>query len=245
LGKLANVVGAVVAIANIVSAYDQVKRLENIEKKIDFLIQARRWDQLAKIESIYYQAKEIMARPDFGREEQRELHSLCLALRELRIAWRHEFEYKLEQIDAEREGGAWSSIADLFAKNSREKSHVKQVNQAIGVLEAEIHLIDVSVNLQTALSWAAGQHDYFLNESLPAESRAWKKPLKTLTAKLKMLRRYESEDGVDTGECAQARWEALISRAQTTPQLAQAAFALPTKGSRSKTKRNCRSLSRS
>lgn len=224
MGKLANVAAIAVSIANIVSAYDQVKRLESIEKKMDFLIKARRWDQAAKLETIYFHAREILAHPEFGPDEKRELHGLCRELRELRITWRHELDAKLDQVKAEREGGGWSWFLDKFNKDSREQKHVASIHEAMGILDAETHLMDVSVALQTALAWAADKHDVLLTETLPAESLAWDRIRAKLSDKLKTLDQYKQAEAKQAGELLADRWDGMITRVQSGHRRAKSAF---------------------
>lgn len=56
----ANLTMAVITVAHIISGADLAKKLNKLDSKVDFLVAAHRIDQLARIEGVYRQAKEIL-----------------------------------------------------------------------------------------------------------------------------------------------------------------------------------------
>jgi len=92
---IANIGTLVVSAAHIISGQDLAKKLDKLSEKVDFLIEGRRIDQIAKIEGVYRQAKEILLLPQ-SHENQRDLHRLGRDLFEVRSAWRQEDVVPLE-----------------------------------------------------------------------------------------------------------------------------------------------------
>lgn len=88
----ANLTMAVVTVAHVISGADLAKKLNKLDSKVGFLVAAHRIDQLARIEGVYRQAKEIlhMEQNDHTRWE---LHRLCRELFEVRSAWRREISF--------------------------------------------------------------------------------------------------------------------------------------------------------
>ncbi|MBO9311248.1 MAG: hypothetical protein J7465_03295 [Chloroflexus sp.] len=99
LGLVAtSLVTLVVSVAHFISTADLVKRIKNIDKKIDWLVAMRRIDQLAKYERIFVAARERCMRP-IGEREQMELRRMRDELRELRTVLRREWEMAINQLE--------------------------------------------------------------------------------------------------------------------------------------------------
>ena len=99
LGLVAtSLVTLVVSVAHFISTADLVKRIKNIDKKIDWLVAMRRIDQLAKYERIFVAARERCMWP-IGEREQMELRRMRDELRELRAVLRREWEMAINQLE--------------------------------------------------------------------------------------------------------------------------------------------------
>ena len=94
---VAAISSAVVSVAHVISAADLAHRMKQMEPKLDLLIAYRRIDQEAKLERVFYAARELCAGPISPDERQR-LWQLRQELRELRIVLRKEWQRELEQI---------------------------------------------------------------------------------------------------------------------------------------------------
>lgn len=90
---------AVVAAAHIIATADLVHRIEQTRQGVNWLITARRTDQWAKIERIFYAARELCARP-IDQTARMELWRMRHDLLELRIVLRREWQAKIEETTA-------------------------------------------------------------------------------------------------------------------------------------------------
>ncbi|OAN44259.1 hypothetical protein A6A03_17435 [Chloroflexus islandicus] len=89
-----------VAAAHIIATGDLVQRIEQIRQGVNWLIMMRQIDQWAKVERIFYAARELCARP-IDQTARMELWRMRQELRELRAVLRREWQAKLEQIKVE------------------------------------------------------------------------------------------------------------------------------------------------
>jgi hypothetical protein len=96
--KLASISSVVVGAAHLVAGADLAKRLARADSKLDLLLASRRIDQIAKLERIYVSARELGSH-EMDYERRLEMWRLRGELRELRSAWRQEFQLKLDQIE--------------------------------------------------------------------------------------------------------------------------------------------------
>ncbi len=170
LGLVAtSLVTLVVSVAHFISTADLVKRIKNIDKKIDWLVAMRRIDQLAKYERIFVAARERCMRP-IGEREQMELRRMRDELRELRAVLRREWEREIKQLEVQP---PWviEFGRNPFYKNLPIKEHIERliqqpVNWAIQSeqqrLEQELHkmlpypvLIELGWRLELVLAMAS------------------------------------------------------------------------------------------
>ena len=166
-------VGAVVIVAHMISAADNAKMLKEANKKLDFLILARRIDQCAKMEAVFRQAKELLSLPDTP-ENRRDLHRLGLHLHELRAAWRGEVRHKLDEIDLKRPEDTKNWLMKPFRhmrSGANSTSAAVQAHQNL----VELHLLNVNLAMHVALAQASGTLDPFLQNSLPEEMKTTRK----------------------------------------------------------------------
>lgn len=161
----ANLTMAVVTVAHVISGADLAKKLNKLDSKVDFLVAAHRIDQLARIEGVYRQAKEIlhMEQTDLTRWE---LHRLGRELFEVRSAWRREISFHVGDLQKTDESQNW--FMKRFQLLSR-KGKDQKVTSTVSACDAEIQLISGSIAIHLALAQAAGTLDTFLQVSLPDE----------------------------------------------------------------------------
>ena len=160
-------VGAVVIVAHMISAADNARKLAEANKKLDFLILARRIDQCAKMEAVFRQAKELLVLPNCS-ENRRELHRLGLNLHELRASWRAEVRHKLNEINLKRpeDTNNWlMKPVRHLRKGANANKATNQVHQNL----VELHLLNVSLGMHVALAQASGTLEAFVSNSLPEE----------------------------------------------------------------------------
>ena len=162
---IANIGTLVVSAAHIISGQDLAKKLDKLSEKVDFLIEGRRIDQIAKIEGVYRQAKEILHLPQ-GHENQRDIHRLGRDLFEVRSAWRQEMMFHLKSAPKAKKSENWirESFNCLFRPGKDQK-----VASSVSRTELEIHMINGCFALHLALAQASGTMQPFLSVSLKEE----------------------------------------------------------------------------
>ena len=173
LTKLATIA---VSAAHIISGADQVRELNLLDRKIDYLLAARKIDQLSKLESNFYLAKELLATaPDeMNKSKILDLHREVI---EMRTNWRNEIEQKLKHIE---DPGSKSFFDTFFTSR---KSRDKQVYSELSQFEEEIALIDFSLIYDIALCESIGH----INSSLKTEINRLEKTKNLLREKAKYL----------------------------------------------------------
>lgn len=161
----ANLAVAAVTVAHIVSGADIAKKINKLDAKVDFLVAAHRINQLARIEGVYRQAKEILHMEQTNHTRW-ELHRLGRELFEVRSAWRREISHHVGGLEKTEESGKW--FVEFFQGFSRKGKDVK-VSTTVAGRDAEIQLISGSIAIHLALAQAAGTLNTFLQVSLPDE----------------------------------------------------------------------------
>ena len=161
----ANLTIAVITVAHIISGADLAKKLNKLDSKVDFLVAAHRFDQLARLEGVYRQAKEILHLEQNG-QTRLELHRLGRELFEVRSAWRREIAHKVGNLQNTEESK--NRVVGFFQDLTR-KGKDETVARTVSQSEVEIQLINGSLAIHVALAQAAGTLDTFLEVSLPDE----------------------------------------------------------------------------
>ncbi len=156
---------AVVTVAHVVSGADLAKKLNKLDAKVDFLVAAHRIDQLARIEGVYRQARELQ-HMEQNDQTRWELHRLGRELFEIRSAWRREIAFHVGNLQKTEESKNW--FLKGYQSLSR-KGKDQKVVSTVSACDTEIHLISGSIAIHLALAQAAGTLDTFLQISLPEE----------------------------------------------------------------------------
>lgn len=161
----ANVSIAVITTAHIISGADLAQKINKLDSKVEFLVAAHRIDQLARIEGIYCQARELLSMEQTDAIKA-ELHRLGRELFEIRSAWRREMAYYLGNLEKSEESKNW--LVQRFQRLKR-KGKDKKTAETVEARDPEIQLINGCLAIHIALAQAAGTLDTFLAVSLPME----------------------------------------------------------------------------
>jgi hypothetical protein len=164
--KLASsTVTAIVSAAHIISGADVCRKLETVSDKADFLVAVHRISQLAQVEGVYRQAKEL-AYLGLNDRTQCEIHRLGRELFEVRSAWRRELLYHLGKL--KKKGESKKFLLRFFQGRAVDK-HDKKTAASIVSGMVEIQLINASMAIHLALAQAAQTTDIFLGVTLRDE----------------------------------------------------------------------------
>ena len=188
----ASTVTAIVSAAHIISGADVCRKLETVSEKTEFLVAVHRINQLAQVEGIYRQAKELayLGLNDINR---REIHRLGRELFEVRSAWRRELLYHLGKL--KKKGESKNFLLRFFQGKAVDK-HDKKTAASIASGIVEIQLINASMAIHLALAQAAQTTDAFLGVTLRDELE----DLSRLSARL-----HESRNLINTRNQAQRK----------------------------------------
>lgn len=169
--RLAALSAVAVSAAHIVAGADIARRLKSVEKKLDLLLAYRRIDQLATLERIYTSAKELTGRP-MTQFKCGEIWRLRGELRELRNAWRREWEYHLNQnedpnaenwfVEKFRQISiiAWAASPVIYKKKWDTRAEQSQATISEG--QVELSLIEYSLRLDQLLAVASRTEKEFM-----------------------------------------------------------------------------------
>lgn len=169
LSRLGALSAAVVGAAHIVAGADIAKRLKQVEEKLDLLLAFRQIDKVAALERIYTSAKELASGP-MSPIKRWELWHLRGELRELRIAWRREWEHHLTQIKDPKPDNWFvkkfsqlpvTMVARTFLKKKQDTREA-QITEKISEGQAKIAYIGYSFHLEQLLAVASGTEKEFM-----------------------------------------------------------------------------------
>ncbi len=151
-GKAANLAAIVVSVAHIISGADTVKRLKEIDTKLNKLIAFHEFDKLATLERIYSQAGELLLSP--LNAKKKEILWACRGeLRELRNAWRRQAEYLLSQTyDPSQKGGLekfWEGFKGFFGAKNKDG---EKVHADISKATPQLSLIEYTLRMEYSLA---------------------------------------------------------------------------------------------
>jgi hypothetical protein len=161
-GKVANLGSIIVGAAHIISGADVAKKVAQVGRDVQFLVQARQNDQIAKLEAIYHFAQQILAEP-LSEHARWELRRQMKEIAEVRATWRRDLETKLERVNDPNTAGFFQHY--LRTQHSKDK----QVASGISVCQADLVMVEVSMVMQIAFAQSIGDLDVFLTRGLPSE----------------------------------------------------------------------------
>lgn len=150
---VAAISSAVVSVAHVISAADLAHRMKQMEPKLDLLIAYRRIDQEAKLERVFYAARELCAGPISPDERQR-LWQLRQELRELRIVLRKEWQRELEQI-AQQQVAPLDILHLLGKREKKEKLYQQQWREKCDQTLIYPFLIEFMLRFEVVLAMAS------------------------------------------------------------------------------------------
>lgn len=157
-------------IAYIATSIDTLKRLQSLDKKADWLVAARRFDQLGKLERIYTHAGELLHMGVPVERVASDVHRLAAELTELRSIWRQEFRERIQKCDPEKIENDWY----LFFGDTRRSKRMEQEVEGLNPLRAEIQLIRFSFALQWALMASIQRESVFGRITCNGEYEEWR-----------------------------------------------------------------------
>lgn len=156
--------------AYIVTSMDTLKRLQSLDQKADWLVAARRFDQLGKLERIYTHAGELLHMGTPVDLISNDIHRLASELTELRAIWRQEFRERVQECDPEKIENDWY----LWFGDTRRNKRMEREVEGLDPLNAEIHLIRFSFTLQWALMASIGREAVFGRITCNGEYDEWR-----------------------------------------------------------------------
>ena len=160
-GKAANLAAIVVSVAHIISGADTVKRLKEIDTKLNKLIAWFEIDKLAKLERIFKDAGEVLLSP-LNEKKKEKLWELRHELRELRIVWRRQAEYLLSQTYDPSQKGGWEKFADWWkGKIGIKNKDGEKVHSDISKANPQLSLIEYTLRMEYSLAIASGNLPIF------------------------------------------------------------------------------------
>ena len=153
---------------------NEVQRIEkrlsdkesNLEKKLDLLVAFRQIDKVATLERIYTSAKEL-ASGTMSPIKRWEIWNLPGELRELRIGWRREWEYHLNQIEDPTTDNwfvknfSMIPVARPFLKRKQDTRDA-QITEKISEGQVQVAYIEYSLRLEQLLAVASRTEKEFM-----------------------------------------------------------------------------------
>jgi hypothetical protein len=163
LSKFAQLSSILVSTAHVISNMDIVNRLEQIDRKLDVLVQGREIDQRAKLERIYQMARERLA-GELRLEDYEDMRRWRGELYELRAIWREEL-YNAVRSAPNPEG--WLQIK--WAQNRRGEKTREHLLPTVKTLL----LTKVALVTDLCLAEATGTIDGFVLQTVADEEKMW------------------------------------------------------------------------
>ncbi|MEO8083644.1 MAG: hypothetical protein ABI780_07470, partial [Ardenticatenales bacterium] len=152
--QLASLSTMAVACCHIVSAADLAHRMSRVESKLDLLLELRQVDQLARLERIFEEAREILGRPlDAPADDA--LRRLRADLHELRATWAREVEAELRRIQTLPAGG-WLRqrlTPEVVSRWSQRRARGARAEEVVAVAP-KVALIEYALRLELCLAVA-------------------------------------------------------------------------------------------
>ncbi|GAB4374948.1 MAG: hypothetical protein Kow0042_19960 [Calditrichia bacterium] len=191
--KIANLTNVLVNCAHIISGADISKRINLLDKKVEYLIAGRKIDQLSRIEANYNLARELLFEP-LSENDISTLKLLHKDNLELRAVWRREMELKLDQIE-DPNNISW--IKKIFSRQeTRDKKVIKNIIEC--EFEKEIRLIDFSISFDLALCHAINNSNAFINTTLSEEVKRLNEICLKLIQKKTYIKEVSENDDVES-----------------------------------------------
>jgi hypothetical protein len=161
-GKVASLSSIIIGAAHIISGADVAKKVAQVGRNVQFLVQARQNEQIARLEAIYHSAQQILAEP-LSEHARWELRRQMREIAEVRATWRRDLETKLQRVSDPNTAGFFHHY--LRTQHSKDR----QVAGDISVCQEDLVMVEVSMVMQVALAQPIGDLDVFLTRGLPSE----------------------------------------------------------------------------
>lgn len=164
--RLASVWAVVVSTAHIISGLDVLKRLENIDKKMDILVSGRAIDQEAQLARIYIESASILRHP-LTVEAVRRLVQFRYDLFQLRHTWRGEIASLVKAAVLPDKPVLYPS--SWWRRGSREK---KVVDPLVACAD-KLRNLRLAMMTDVCLAYASGTAADLLVNAVPTERDFW------------------------------------------------------------------------
>ena len=138
----------VVEASHLIASADMARMQRETIEKLDRLEAYHHIANEARLENLYYRAREILAKP-LNAERQQELRLIRSDLRELRIVWRKEIQHNLSQIKDPRNSG-WFNIVTT-GQESRDEKLISNITSEVN----RFALLDYTLRLGHTLGLAS------------------------------------------------------------------------------------------
>ena len=189
--KLAKLTSIVVNAAHVISGQDQMKKLKEVDRKLDFLIEGRKIDQFAELESIYNSAKDMIA-DGFSPSLNGHLIELRRKNMKLISIWRQETELKLNNVEDP------INVKWLKKVFNWEKGRVRKEVNKFCEFESQMQFYDASLRLHYALCQIDNSVPYYLSTTLPEELKRFKKVKQLMDEKAGFIKNHTDVEAVET-----------------------------------------------
>lgn len=189
--------------AYVVSSMDTLKRLKSLDRKADWLLASRRFDQLGKLERIYTHAGELLHMGCPVEQVANDVHRLASELTELRAVWRQELRNKIDQRDPEKIENDWYLG---FGESKKSKKMEKEVDE-LDPLHAELHLIRFTFALQWGLMASIGRETVFGLITCNGEQDEWRELASLIEQKAELIDARVREHPRRAKDLADAVWD--------------------------------------
>lgn len=189
-GKLASLSSMIVGAAHIISGADVAKKVGQVSRDVKFLMDARQNSQMARLESIFHAAQQILAGPQ-SEHAQWEIRRQMRDIAEIRATWRRDFETKLHRVGDPNSAG--------FFQHYFRTQYSKDVQVAGGISEGQedLALVEITMVLHVALAQTIGDLDVFFNCGLPSELNLLRGTAQLLAEKAKFISGQSSDVHVE------------------------------------------------
>lgn len=187
--KITKIGNMVVNAAHIISGMDVVKRIDDVKADTKFLVETRRIDQYAQLESIHSNCREIIDLPDEEVRQKLERSEEKLAF--IRNQVRGDIEYKLGQVEDPNQKGWFKYF--FSTEKGRDQEVVESTMNAVEVGK----FIEASLLMQVALSDRLGRLPRFMRRTLPHEVRKLERVASDIEECAQYLSGNYSSSGLD------------------------------------------------
>lgn len=180
MGKVASLSSMIVGAAHIISGADVAKKVGVVSRDVKFLIDARQNSQMARLESIFHAAQQILAAP-LTEHAEWEIRRLMRQIAEIRATWRRDLETKLHHVNDPNSAGFFQAY--FRTQSSKDMQVVGGISEG----QEDLALVEIAMVLQIALAEPIGDSAVFFEHGLPSELHLLRRTAELLEHKAKFI----------------------------------------------------------